>query len=153
MGFTGERRIVFVVYSDQVFAPLRSQSCERKCWQKRRNQKEQELSCTYHHKQAARESASTNAVKSRRVGDHVLSAPRLLLLQSVSRKKRTWSVLGRSSVQSCSPLGMVKVGATSPQSGGGVCCWLRRVMPSMRRTATTATAKVSVKSDATQTAS
>jgi hypothetical protein len=71
----------------------------------------------------------------------VLKGPRLLLLQSVSRKKRTCSDLGRSSVQSCSGAcePMINKAETSPLSGGGVCCRLRCVMPSMRWYATTTT--------------
>jgi hypothetical protein len=50
---------------------------------------DENCSNTYHHRQAARESASTNPVNSRKVGDQVPRGPKLLLLQSVSLKKRT----------------------------------------------------------------
>ncbi|OAG05880.1 uncharacterized protein CC84DRAFT_739590 [Paraphaeosphaeria sporulosa] len=55
---------------------------------------------SHHQMHAARESAKTMRVNSRSVASQVPSGPSGLLAQSVSRKKRTCGVSGRSSVQS-----------------------------------------------------
>lgn len=54
----------------------------------------------YHQMHAARESAKTMRVKTRRVSSQALVGPRALFAQSVARKKRTCAVSGRSRVQS-----------------------------------------------------